>query len=293
MFKANEKKEIMIYALLSFILIAVILSAYLYQILSGGYAEEILKIVFIVIVLAYICNFICKIIQNNKIKKMAKPAIMSITVNVFYEQNENKENTKNIYDANLNIFKTNKNSYVINVQVPDKDFNGIADVKIVYNCNPKDTFLRKLNINEYVYVKDITLKSTFGEEYIFINYNIPNKSDGIYIPVTILKGQGFVEILGYPEDNTKFKINEAKIENILDDIYKYCYASKSKNVESNIIYIDKTKENDIILESVKEIKIGDITRKVEKSIEEDKFIKLELDGEAKEFEYPNCFEVIK
>ena len=81
--------------------------------------------------------------------------------------------------------------------------------------------------------------------------------------------------------------------NIYDVNFKYCVLSKEKEIFENTIYIDKTKENKIILEKVKKLKIGDMEQNVISYTEDDQYIKLELDGNAEAFAYPNFFEVIK
>ena len=59
------------------------------------------------------------------------------------------------------------------------------------------------------------------------------------------------------------------------------------------MYIDNTEENQVILEGVKSIKIGDIEQKVTKSKINGNYIEIQVKENAEEFKYPNYFEVIK
>lgn len=93
--------------------------------------------------------------------------------------------------------------------------------------------------------------------------------------------------------DTRIDVENVEIMNIFDVNFKYCVLSKSKKIQKNTLYVDKTKENQLILKGVKSIKIGDIQEKVKRYSDSGTYIEIELEKNAKDFEYPNFFEVIK
>lgn len=423
LFKDKEEKNIICYGLLSFVIIASILSTYLYQILSGGISKDMLMLILLILIFSYIVKLIinsmnekvftkylkavtiilsCGIILNNvwlhfynikhrdtnavhieelggyftkygdsiklamekigdgkifstyasaveaatgqfqptgidyiihclgdkqreeymdtfrqgdfqyvstvdrdfntwrywiqnanwffyrELYKDYKPSFVT-EYNLFFEKNENATSTE--IATQINIEKENDHTCTIKIETNNDNFNGIADVKIAYNSKFKRSFFRTLDINKYVFVEE-----TSGAELAnggYVNFNIPNESDGYFIPITILDGKGEVKITTYPERNTELEINSAEVLDIFDVMFKYCVTSRDKNIEGNIIYVDNTIENQYVLDNVKSIKINQTVRNVLFTTEEGKFIKLELDGRGEEFKYPNCFEVIK
>ena len=125
------------------------------------------------------------------------------------------------------------------------------------------------------------------------NYNIPKNSDGYYVPITIVNGKGSIEVLSYPIIDNYLNIENAELINVYDVNFKYCVLSQKKKVSGNLLYVDATEENRVILNGVKSIKIGDVESKVLDYKEDGKYLVLNVEKDAKSFEYPNFFEVIK
>ena len=224
----------------------------------------------------------------RELYKDYKPTFVT-EYNLFFEKKDIKSNIE--VNAQIDTIKQDDHTYILQIQTDDESFNGMVDVKVSYNSNFKRNFFRTLDINRYVFVEDTT-----GHELANggnSDFFIPNESDGYFIPITILDGKGEVKITTYPERNTELEINSAEILDFFDVMFKYCAASKDKNIDNNIIFVDNTSENKVILDGVKSIKINETERKILSCTNEDNFIKLELDGSGEDFKYPNCFEVIK
>lgn len=212
--------------------------------------------------------------------------------NVFWEKS-NKDNslTDVLNDAKIIVKKRNKSKSVITVETKDKNFSGVADVKLSYKSGKAIRFLKTGAINRYVYVKDTTGNSITSLKCV--NYNIPKNSDGYYVPITIVNGKGSIEVLSYPMIDNYLNIENAELINIYDVNFKYCVLNKKKKISGNLLYVDATDENRVILNGVKSIKIGEIESKVLEYKEEGKYLVLNVEKDAKSFEYPNFFEVIK
>ncbi len=226
----------------------------------------------------------------RELYKNYKP-IFTTEYNVFWEKSN--EEIKTNQDAKINKIKANNHTYNITVTTDDTSFSGVADLKLSYNSEFKRSFFKTLDINKYVYVKDVTGKTLLKDKSEIINYNIPSSSEQYYIPVTIINGVGKIQITTYPLYNTKLEINDLELVNVYDGLFKYCVLSKDKKIKENTLYIDNTEENQVILEGVKSIKIGNIEQKVTKSKINGKYIEIQVKENAEEFKYPNYFEVIK
>lgn len=212
--------------------------------------------------------------------------------NVFWEKSDKDNSLIDVLNgAKIAVSKKNKSRYTITVETKDTHFNGVADVKLSYNSGKAVRFLKTGAINRYVYVKDTTGNSITSLKCV--NYNIPENSDGYYVPITIVNGKGSIEVLSYPMIDNYLNIENAELINVYDVNFKYCVASKKKETSGNLLYIDATEENRVILNGVKSIKIGNIESKVLEYKEEGKYIVLNVEKDAKRFKYPNFFEVIK
>ena len=211
----------------------------------------------------------------------------STEYNVFWKKAEKKQVTEK---ANITVETRELSKKIIRVETQNPKFNGVANIKIAYKSHFKKDFWKKLIINRYVTINDISgrLLTDIG----VINYNIPNKSNEYYIPITIINGIGELEISSYPDEDTTFELDNAEIVDLFDVNMKYCVASKNHGIFGNTLYIDNSKENQIILENAKSIKIGDIQEDITKVSTDDSFIKLELNKNVEAFAYPNYFEVI-
>ena len=211
---------------------------------------------------------------------------------VFWEKSD-KDNslTDVLNDAKIAVSKKNKSRYTITVETKDTNFNGVADVKLSYNSGKAVRFLKTGAINRYVYVKDTTGNSITSLKCV--NYNIPKNSDGYYVPITIVNGKGSIEVLSYPMVDNYLNIENAELINVYDVNFKYCVLSKKKGISGNLLYVDATDENRVILNGVKSIKVGNIESKVLDYKEEGKYLVLKVEKDAKSFKYPNFFEVIK
>ena len=225
----------------------------------------------------------------KELYKDYKP-VFSTEYNIFYEkQNENEKNNNTEF-GQIEKIKQGDGTYIIKVKTEDKEYNGIADIKLSYNTKFKRSFFKTLDINKYVYVKDTTLHQISDSENI--DYNIPNKSEGYYVPITIINGEGEIEVTSYPINNSELEINNAEINGYYDVMYKYCCANKDE-VGQNKLYVEANAENKIILQNAKAIKLGDRQANIINSIEAEGKIELEIDDDASYFAYPNFFEVIK
>lgn len=225
----------------------------------------------------------------RELYKDYKPTFLT-EYNIFYEKKENNEKNDVEKNGKIEMIKKNDETYIVKVKVDDENYNGIIDVKLSYSSKFKRSFFRTLDINKYVYVRDITLHSISDSENI--DYNIPNESKEYYVPITVIDGKGEIEITSYPLNNSELEIKTAEITGYYDVMYKYCYASQENN-ESNKLYIDDNAENRAIMKNAKAIKLGDKQAKIIKSVEANGKIELEIDEEASYFAYPNFFEVIK
>ena len=228
----------------------------------------------------------------KELYKNYKPSFSTL-YNIFYEKKKDGENitSENIDNVEIEISKISDSEYYIILQTANKNFNGIADVKIKYDSEYCKSFFETLNINKYVCVEGETINMLTG--YRIDDYNIPDEDSIWNIPITIINGEGKVKISSYPVEDTKLKLEEVEVCELFDVMFRYCNASASKTSDENTLLIYKTKEKEIIMEDAKAIKIGDVTRKIIKYSEDDRYIILELDGTAEEFAYPNYFEVIK
>ncbi len=212
----------------------------------------------------------------------------STEYNVFWKKVEKEPITEK---ADITVETKKLYSKTIKVKTENPNFDGVASLKIAYKSHFQKDFWTQGIINRYVYVTNTT--QTNLTDSIHIDYNIPNKSDEYYIPVTIINGVGEVDISSWPADYTTFELYNAEIDELFDVSLKYCVASKEHNTFDNTVYIDNTKENQVILENAKTIKLGDVQENVTEMETEGDFIKLNLSGNADTFKYPNYFEVIK
>ncbi len=211
----------------------------------------------------------------------------STEYNVFWKKQAKEKVSEN---ANIKIETKDLSTKKIRVETENPNFDGVASVKISYKSHFKKDFWKKLIINRYVFVNDISGKSL--TESTHVDYNIPNKSEEYYIPITIINGVGELEISSYPFDDTTFELDNAEISELFDVNFKYCVASRNHNIFGNTLYIDNSKENQIILEDAEAIKIGDIQEEISEISKDDNFIKLRIDKNIENFAYPNYFEVI-
>ena len=225
----------------------------------------------------------------KELYKEYKPTFLT-EYSVFYEKNDEKEKNNNEEIGQIEKIKQDDGTYIIKVKTNDKTYNGIADVKLSYNTTFKRSFFKTLDINKYVCVKDTTVHTLSDSEHI--DYNIPNKSEGYYVPITIINGEGEIEVTSYPINNSELEINNAEINGYYDVMYKYCCANKDE-IGQNKLYIEANAENKIILQNAKAIKLGDRQANIINSIETEGKIELEIDDDASYFAYPNFFEVIK
>ncbi len=383
-FKTEDKHTIISYAMLDIMILASIISAYIYQIGSGGMSKDMLNLILLIIIVSYIFKILQEINKKQILNHIFKVGIFIISFatvfsnfgselknvknrntslvyieelggyfskygnsiklamerignekvfstyatvdrdfntyrywvknsnwffyrelykdykpvfateyNVFFEKNNNKVIDKN--EAKIELKKQNDTKYTITVTTNDPKFNGMVDVKLSYKSEFTKSFFKTLDISKYVYVEDITGSEADNNKNI--NYNIPSNSDEYYIPITVLNGKGTVNITSYPIKDTKLNIKSAEIMNIYDVMFKYCVASENKAASENVIYINNTEENKVILDGVKAIKINDIEEQIinKDYTSDNKFIELQLEKNVnvKNFAYPNFFEVIK
>ena len=212
--------------------------------------------------------------------------------NVFYEKNrDNEDSTNGEHNIQTEITRLTDSEYSIKLKTEDKNFNGIVDVELMYNSEYKRSFFRTLDISKYVCIEDTTVNEIAGMK--IGDYNIPDEKGVWNIPITLVEGEGEIKISSYPINNTILNIDNLEVLDSYDVMFKYCHATMNKIIDGNTLYIDKTNENKVIMKDVKSIKIGDISRNIIKYYEDESYIILELDGTAKDFEYPNYFEVIK
>ena len=216
-----------------------------------------------------------------------KPAY-SIAYYLFYEKENDNDPSPNV---NIKLERKDDCTYVIELETNDKSYDGIADVKISYNSQFKKGFFNTLDINRYVSVNDITtrymLSSRSGDK---INYNIPNISDEYYIPITIINGEGKVEIYSKPDKNTFLEIENAEIMDVYNVMFKYFDIN---HIEENKLYVEDLKKNEVILEEVKAIQAGDVIMNVTKIEKIDDCIVLTVDGNISEFSIDDVYKVIK
>lgn len=124
--------------------------------------------------------------------------VFATEYNVFWEKRK-KENSlpKVVQKAQIVTKQKKKDTYRIEIKTEDPNFNGVADVKVAYTSKKTKRFAKTGNINCYVYVNNVTEKSLAKKGYI--NYNIPNDSEGYYVPVVIANGKGVIELSSYPK----------------------------------------------------------------------------------------------
>ncbi len=211
----------------------------------------------------------------------------STEYNVFWKKASKEKISEK---ADIKIETKDLSTKKIKVETENPNFDGIASVKISYKSHFKKDFWKKLIINRYVTVNDISGKLLTDTGVV--NYNIPNKSEEYYIPITIINGVGELEISSYPFEDTTFELDNAEISELFDVNFKYCVASKNHNIFGDTLYIDNSKENQVILEDAKAIKLGDIQEEISEISKDDNFIKLRIDKNIEAFAYPNYFEVI-
>ena len=228
----------------------------------------------------------------KELYKNYKPSFIT-EYNIFYEKNEDGENhaIEDIDNIKVKITKSSDSEYTITLKTENKKFNGIADVELNYDSNFTKNFFQTLDISKYVCVEGMELENLTG--YRVDAYNIPDENSTRNIPVIIINGEGTTKISSYPIEDTELKLDDVQVCGLYDVMFRYCTATASKELDGNILYIDKTMENQIIMENAKTVKIGDVTRNIINYSEDNRYIILELDGTAKEFAYPNYFEVIK
>ncbi len=217
--------------------------------------------------------------------------VFSTDYNVFWEKTNEDLTTHE--KAKLTYEKVNDHTYNITVTTDDKSFSGLADIKLAYNTKFKKSFFKNLNINKYVYVKDITGKTILNDKTEMINYNIPDSKEEYYIPITIINGVGKIQITSYPLANSKLNIENIELLNIYNGLLKYGLLSKDKKISNNTLYVDYNDENKILFENVKKIKINDIEEEVLKYKVNGNYIELQVAKNADKFAYPNYFEIIK
>ena len=193
--------------------------------------------------------------------------------------------------TNLIMEQDEDGFYNLTVTTDNKNFNGVASIKVSYNSNLKKNFFKSLDFNHYIYVDDITLTSIQSADLHTPNFNIPKNSNEYYIPITILNGVGEVSIKKYPVKNTNLVINDASVVDVFDVNFKYSVASKDEFEDEKIVYVDKSAENRIILKNAKQIKNNKNVAKILKYEESGNYIKLHIDKKASLFKYPYYFEV--
>ncbi len=226
----------------------------------------------------------------RELYKNYKP-VFTTDYNVFWEKSDEVP----IADQNVEVkqSKANDHQYNITVSTDDKTFSGMVDLKLSYDSTFKRSFFKSLDLNKYVYVKDITGKTILEDQDEIINFNIPNNSTEYYIPVTVINGVGKIQIVSYPLNNTKLNIDNVEVVDSYGGLFKYAVLSKNKKISNNTLYVDNTLENQVILNGVKFIKIGDIEQEIIGYNETDDYIELKVEKNASKFKYPNYFEVIK
>lgn len=82
LFKSKDRKDIISYGLLTFIVTTSILSAYLYQLLSGGTSKDMLVLTLLVLVCAYIVRLIINMLKEKTYVKYLKTVTIIITFGV-------------------------------------------------------------------------------------------------------------------------------------------------------------------------------------------------------------------
>lgn len=232
----------------------------------------------------------------RELYKNYKPAF-SGDYNLFYEKKNFSEMDNSLEEINkidISIEKLNDYKYQIKVKNNGKIENGIVDLKISYNSKFKFGFFKSLDINRYVSVVDYQQSTIYGA--VFDTFNIPNKSNEYYIPITIVNGEGQVDITSYPYDNTELILEKAEIVDIFDS-FQYILATSEKieNKENNKLYIDNTWQNRKNLMNVTKIKQNQngIEAEVINYTESGNFIILEIEGDVSNFAYPYYFISLK
>ncbi|MDF2923206.1 MAG: hypothetical protein K0R57_2120 [Paenibacillaceae bacterium] len=221
---------------------------------------------------------------------------------LFWEKS-NKKNLKKL-PMSVSTEKLNNSSYRVNIKMDDLSVNGTADVELSYRTDFNQPFFKTLAFRRMVFVQEIT-EFPFVNAAIGTNPNffIPPKSDGYYIPITIVNGQGEVILESYPKEHTDFFINKLEVKGIFDEPFGTLILEDltDENWENgmsktnSIFLMRNTFENRIALQNVDMLEdVDGRSIKVEKVIEVDNYLHIYI-AEQKDlsmFAYPNAVKVV-
>ncbi len=141
----------------------------------------------------------------------------------------------------------------------DKDVNGIMDLQIKYRVDKSKGLLSTTTLNSMVLVSNVEEKALhYSDNYS--NWFLPDKST-TYIPVTIVDGEGEIDITSLPEKNTSLEIQYLKCKTIYTTYFDYVTVDREIDVQDNRAILKATKDgrSAIALDGAKSITLNDST----------------------------------
>jgi hypothetical protein len=237
----------------------------------------------------------------RELYKTYKPAF-SNGYQIYWERSESDNLISQSLNAEISLERTAGNKYGLKIKA-DNNFSGTCDVKLgEVDARFKNGFLHNLNIK--IYTRVLGADEAINSYKLNTSFGIKNRSSGEYIPVTMINGEGYVEIASFPEENAalsissaeingfyKYPFNYARADNIDDENYQNGVGASRDSL--NEIIVKNTAQNRFILDGAKRVKTGDAALNVERVEINDDFIRVYTAGNAADFAFPNVFEVVK
>lgn len=210
---------------------------------------------------------------------------------VYWERNQ-RDGAYTIKEGiKFEVVKENDSRIKLIVQT-DEFVNGIADVYIDYDVREKDDlFLSKLMFRSLLSVRNTGTLSASSNDY---ELNYLRKQSAEYIPIPVVNGYGEVLLTAFPENTTYIALNSASCEAI--------YTSMAQNLQvvnltdsnwengvhrnGNILLFNY---NEALLKRIEQVTtIGTIDHQYQiLDVDyDDKYIRVQIDGDAKSCRYP-------
>lgn len=139
----------------------------------------------------------------------------------------------------------------------DKKVNGIMDLQIKYETTKNNGILSKTILNSMVLVSNKNEKTLHYNDY-YSNWFLPDKNT-TYIPVTIIDGEGEIDISSLPERHTSLEIQHLQCKNIFTTYFDYVTVDREIEVQDDKIVLEAIKDgrSAIAVKDAKTVDLGD------------------------------------
>ena len=126
--------------------------------------------------------------------------------------------------CDVSVVSTDTGTTVINVKY-DKQFTGIADVKLTYDVKKTDDPKNNFRIKNLIFLKDMyNAEKSFNKDFPLPGGG--GKTQTFYIPIQVVNGVGKMTVTSYPLDYTILTVNSAQVEGFFQNTLNFAAVTK-------------------------------------------------------------------